>query len=275
VSVDGTLSRVDMPPSHLHQVVLNLLMNAHDATRERGTGRQVSVRASNCSRAPIAGVARSERWVQITITDNGEGIAPAIRRKIFEPFFSTKAERKGTGLGLSNVKALVERVGGWVEVDSEERVGTSVHVFLPLAAEALMDLAGEVGHTPGAARVLICDDETRLADLTAGLLEEFGYHAAAVAEGGEAVEAALKTGIQVLILDVNLSAGLSAHDVLSTLDQVGAHVAVILTSGLALNEVAPALRDHRLVVGYLGKPYTVEELTSGIEQALEHVRSEG
>jgi CheY-like chemotaxis protein len=199
------------------------------------------------------------------------GIALSLRRRIFEPFFSTKTDRSGTGLGLSSVKALVERVGGWVEVESEERAGTSFHVFLPLAAEGLMVLGATEAETP--IRVLICDDESRLADLTAGLLEEFGYRATSVAQGAAALDVLThKPRAQLLILDVNLSAGLSAAAVLRGMLDASVNIPVILTSGLAPEEVPLELREHPLVVSYLGKPYTVEELTSGIEQALKSPR---
>lgn len=272
VEIEPNLGRVDMRSTHLHQVVLNLLMNARDAVRELGARARVSVSAVRCSRASLAGMPAGERWVCLTVKDNGVGIPPALRRVVFEPYFSTKSGPEGWGLGLSNVKALVERIGGWVELESEEQQGTSVHVFLPLAGDVFMN-GDRQDHTEVAPqRILICDDETRLADLTAGLLEDFGYHATSVSDGNAALAALERSDAHVLLLDVNLASGLSTADLLTRLRVRSAPPRVILTSGLAPDEVPSAIRQHPLVTGYLAKPYTVEELTLRIEQALAGAR---
>jgi signal transduction histidine kinase/CheY-like chemotaxis protein len=265
--VEPSVGRVEMDPSQLHQVVLNLLMNAHEAVRECGSNGRVVIHAKRCARPMLAGAAPCERWVQLTVSDNGVGIAPGVRRRIFEPFFTTKTDGTGTGLGLANVRALVERVGGWIEVESEERAGSSFHVFLPLVEGEMTGPSETAGEASPC--VLICDDETRLADLTAGLLEEFGYRAVAVAQGVAALESLAQRGpIHLVILDVNLSVGMSAAAVLRGMQDAGVTIPVILTSGLAPGEVNEELRRHPLVAGFLSKPYRVEDLTSCIDNAL-------
>ncbi|MEN9581226.1 MAG: hypothetical protein RJA70_4235 [Pseudomonadota bacterium] len=119
-------------------------------------------------------------------------------------------------------------------------------------------------------RVLICDDETRLATLTAGLLEEFGYEATTVGLGADAF-AVLSTRsipVDVLLLDVNLPRGMSAAEVLAEMVAEDCAVPVILTSGLAPEDLPRTLRDHPLVRSYLAKPYTVDELVGAISSAI-------
>lgn len=118
--------------------------------------------------------------------------------------------------------------------------------------------------------VLICDDEARLGALTAGLLTEYGFEPLTVGTGEDAI-AALSKGdpvIDVVLLDVNLSHGKPARDVLSTIESAGNRVRVVLTSGLAEEDVDPKLMRHPSVSGYVAKPYGVDQLVHSIERAL-------
>jgi len=123
-------------------------------------------------------------------------------------------------------------------------------------------------HASKAAQVLICDDESRLGDLTAGLLEECGFPAAFVAEGHQALDYLKRhPATLVLLLDVNLAAGMSTAELLERLEQEKPKVRVVLTSGGARQDLEPALAYHALVVGYLEKPYTEEALTAAVTAA--------
>lgn len=119
------------------------------------------------------------------------------------------------------------------------------------------------------AHVLVCDDETRLGDLTAGLLEECGFAAGFVPSAVDAMAYLdAHEDTQVLLLDVNLSGGKSAHDLLTFLAGRDQELRVVLTSGSAKQEVRTELTHHPLVVGYLEKPYAEEDLTAAITSAL-------
>jgi CheY-like chemotaxis protein len=123
---------------------------------------------------------------------------------------------------------------------------------------------------PGRPTVLICDDEARLGALTAGLLSEYGFNPITVGTGEEALTALTGQGpsVDVVLLDVNLSAGSSARDVLLAMRQRGADARVILTSGLAEEDVDADLVTHPSVVGYIAKPYGVDQLIQTIQKAL-------
>ncbi len=118
--------------------------------------------------------------------------------------------------------------------------------------------------------VLICDDEARLGTLTAGLLAEYGFNPLTVGTGEDAITALTKADpeIDVVLLDVNLSHGKPAREVLSTVEAAGNRVRVVLTSGLAEEDVDPKLLTHPSVSGYVAKPYGVDQLVQTIKKAL-------
>ena len=118
------------------------------------------------------------------------------------------------------------------------------------------------------ALVLVCDDETRLAMLTAGLLEQHGYDAVTVATGAEALEALAAEHFEVVLLDMNLPDG-SADEIIPQLEKRGDRVPVILTSGYAEEDVDPKLLAHELVSSYLAKPYSVDRLVGAIREAVD------
>lgn len=147
--------------------------------------------------------------------------------------------------------------------------GALVKESEPIRAEATKAESELVSRPAVAAHVLVCDDETRLGDLTAGLLEECGFAAGFVPSAVDAmayIEAHEDT--KVLLLDVNLSGGKSAQDLLAFLVGRPERLRVVLTSGSARQEVRTELTHHPLVVGYLEKPYAEEELTAAITSAL-------
>jgi signal transduction histidine kinase/ActR/RegA family two-component response regulator len=287
----GDLGRVELTAAELHQVVLNLLMNARDAVKALGPLGRVTLHATRCAGAPDpldpldplrygperaydsqpspSSSKRPSRWVRVTVTDNGAGIEPAIRQRIFEPFFTTKSGHEGTGLGLSSVRDIVERAGGWIDVQSEPQRGATFSVYLPFVPEG-PGMNVEPARPPPVKQVLICDDESRLASLTAGLLKEFGYESLAVGAGEEALELlrSRSTDVGVLLLDVNLAAGVSAHEILQAMKAEGLSSPVILTSGFAPEDLPDSLKSHDCVASYLPKPYTVTELVSAIKRAL-------
>lgn len=123
--------------------------------------------------------------------------------------------------------------------------------------------------------VLICDDEARLGALTAGLLSEYGFDPVTVGTGEDAINALSKVDspIDVVLLDVNLSHGKPARDVLATIEAGGNRVRVLLTSGLAEEDVDPKLMTHASVAGYVAKPYGVEHLVQSILKALNPPRT--
>ena len=146
----------------IEQVITNLVLNARDSISDIGcvavTCKNVEVPASLAS---VQSQAQQGPHVQITVQDDGAGMSEAVRAHIFEPFFSTKPVGKGTGLGLATVHGIVSQMGGFVTVESQERVGTTFHVTLPVAENAChqVDTLDPQVHLGNGEVILVCEDE--------------------------------------------------------------------------------------------------------------------
>ena len=191
--------------TQIHQVLLNLAVNARDAMPEGGT---LTFAADNLEvDAQYAGTGQEVRpgpYVMIAVTDTGTGMPPEVRDRIFEPFFTTKEIGKGTGLGLSTVHAITKSHGGFLTVDSEMGHGTTFKVFLPadreLARIAAENAPVDVPRGRGEL-VLVVDDEESIRSITQQTLEAFGYRVLTASDGAEAVAVfAQHTGETALVL---------------------------------------------------------------------------
>jgi CheY-like chemotaxis protein/anti-sigma regulatory factor (Ser/Thr protein kinase) len=189
-------AQVEADPVQLEQVLLNLCINARDATGGSGEIR-VTVRerpGTSCictsCRKPVTG-----RYVEMAVADNGPGIAPEMLERVFEPFFSTKEVGKGTGMGLAVVHGIVHEHDGHVSVDSSPDDGTVFRVLLPIA-----DGAGATGDAPAGSaraarrpalqgRVLLVDDEHAVLAFMRELLETWGLGVTPCTSATEALEA--------------------------------------------------------------------------------------
>ena len=177
-------------PSQVHQIVLNLLTNAYHAVE--ATGGTISVRLekiAECQRMSSAGTQGRGDRLRLSVADNGCGIDPKEREKIFEPYFTTKKQDKGTGLGLAVVYGIVKKWGGEIEVSSEMGKGTLVEVLLPrLACKAPAErVTAAVEIETGRERILLVDDEPSIAKLVTRMLERMGYQVEAMTSSSEAL----------------------------------------------------------------------------------------
>ncbi|MEO5718542.1 MAG: ATP-binding protein, partial [Chthoniobacterales bacterium] len=164
--------------SQVHQVLLNLCVNARDAMPNDGTITIGTGVTSGEELRHTYGGANAERYVFVRVTDTGTGISERVKPHIFEPFYTTKERGKGTGLGLSVVYGVVHNHRGFVQVDSEPGHGTTFKVYLPLAGTA--ELSSTNGKRNGSERdsartVMLVEDEEMLRDLGVMLLESDGY----------------------------------------------------------------------------------------------------
>ncbi len=269
--LDPHAGRIWIAPSQLHQVIFNLLINAWDAIAASGNITVETTRESGSD-----GVER----IRISVADTGVGIDAKTRERMFEPLFTTKPAGGGTGLGLSTAYGIVTRAGGCIEVETAPSEGTTFNVSFPKSAES-RDSAPPVdrsppddssgprdsGQRPQKATVLICDDEVRLAVLTAGLLESHGYRVLTADSANAALDVLRRETVDVLVLDVHLKPKPAAQ-LLPLLVEIDGDLQVILNSGYAREDIPDELLDDPLVVGYLAKPYPVEELAEMIRGVL-------
>lgn len=259
--------------TQLHQVLLNLCVNARDAMPNGGI---LTIRADNIiideNYVRMNVEAKSGPYVVLTVTDTGMGIPPGIMEKIFEPFFTTKDPGKGTGLGLATVRALVKAHGGFVNVYSELGKGTSFKVYLPATVTGKShetvkqknDIVSGAGET-----VLVVDDESSILEITKESLETYGYNVLTASDGTEAVvQFARQHGdIDVVITDMMMPY-MDGPATIRALRKIDPHVRIIATSGLSIDRrVAEA---HNLdVQGFVIKPYTAEKLLRMVREVLQ------
>jgi CheY-like chemotaxis protein len=209
-------------------------------------------------------------YVRLTVSDTGVGMDDETRKRAFEPFFTTKAPGEGTGLGLSMVFGAIRSHGGRVELESEQGVGTSVSILLPaaLAQDRSMPATPRQPAPSRAGRVLLVDDEEAVLNLGKEMLERLGYDVVTVSNGLAAVEfyEAKATEVDLVMLDLSMPVmdGAQAFERLRAIDP---DVTVLICSGHFADERVAAIMKGG-AVGHLQKPYTMQDLSTQVDDAM-------
>lgn len=238
--------------AELAQVIFNLVINARDAIKDAGD--------------IVVQVQATDQEVRLAVRDNGCGMPPEVRIRIFEPYYSTKRD-KGTGLGLSMVDNIVRNARGRVEVDSEVGRGTTMKVFLQRAAKPSSSQTAPQAATSGSGKILVVDDESSVRTVLQLSLERLGYSVTAVENGNLALDRYVaEGGFDLVILDM-IMPELSGAEVFKRLKQIDGDVAVLVSSGFASeDEINKILRDGGR--GFIQKPYTIEDLSQVVRRSL-------
>lgn len=254
--------------TQLHQMLLNLCVNARDAMPDGGTLRISAANLfidRNYTRMNLE--ARLGPYIAITVADTGIGIPPEILDRIFEPFFTTKQQSKGTGLGLSSVMGIIKSHGGFVKVSSNVGQGTQFQVFLP-AVEALETPQVENPELPrgNGELILIVDDEASIIEISKTSLETYNYRALAARNGLDAIALYAKhqTELSVVLIDMMMPY-MDGLTLIRQLQQMNPQVNIITMSGLLSNE---KLGEAVGVKAFLSKPFTIKELLNTIQAIL-------
>ena len=268
--VSRNLWTVSGNATQLHQVLINLCVNARDAMPNGGTlliSAENLVIDANYTQYHID--AQVGPYIVITVTDTGTGISREIINRIFEPFFTTKELGKGTGLGLSTVIGIVRSHDGFVNVYSEVGQGTQFKVYLPATEEAeaqlAVDLELHMGHEE---LILIVDDEAAIREATETSLATYGYQTLTASDGIEAIAlyAEHRREISVALIDMMMPS-MDGQTTIRTLQKMNPQVKLIAMSGLPSNE--QILKTARLgVQTFLSKPYTVKELLQTLHEVI-------
>lgn len=259
-------------PTQLHQVLLNLCVNARDAMASGGD-LHLEVRNLRTDElfCQINREARPGPYVVLEVRDTGEGIPEEVRDRIFDPFFTTKQPGKGTGLGLSTVLNIVRAHGGFLEVLSRIGEGTRFRVFLP-ASERGACAMPEVPATPlpngGGECVMVVDDEEAICRVASQLLERHGYRPIIAQDGVEALAqfAEHRHAVRVVLTDMMMP-DMDGPSIVRAIRRVAAEVPIVAMSGSAaeLRDVGFAAQGNIL---FLEKPFTAEQLLSALRDAL-------
>jgi PAS domain S-box-containing protein len=261
-------------PTLLHQILLNLCVNARDAMPNGG---KLTLKVENCvldeQYATMNTQAKPGRYVLITVTDTGTGIPPGIIDKIFEPFFTTKEVGKGTGLGLSTVIGIVKSHEGVINVYSEPGKGTTFRVYLPAmehTSEARKKETQSVSLPRGKGEmVLIVDDEASVLTITSQTLQAFGYRVVTATDGAEAVAvyARHQNDIAVVLTDMMMPV-MDGQATIRALQRINPAVKIVAASGLNANGAIAKAPDAG-VKRFLLKPYTAGTLLKALRTILD------
>jgi len=269
--------RVRADPSSVHQIVMNLVLNAREAMPDGGS---MTVEVTSCQVSPGAALASPDRragaFLQLSVTDTGCGMDRETMARIFEPFFTTKPFGHGAGLGLATVYGLVEQHDGWVEVESEPGEGSRFRVFLPVETR-------EEGEAPagGTSRlqepangrmesVLVVEDEPEVRELLVSLLKHQGYRVEQASSGAEALHTwnRFASEIDLLLTDLVMPGGVSGSKLAQCLLRQRPDLKVIYTSGYSRDEIAneQALQEG---ANFLAKPFSPDRLYRTVRAALD------
>lgn len=263
--------KTDIPPdlwtacvdaTQLHQVLMNLCVNARDAMPDGGT---LSLSATNlCVDETYTKMnieAKVGSYIVVTVADTGCGIPPEIIDRIFDPFFTTKELGQGTGLGLLTVLGIIKNHGGFVQVESQVGLGTQFRVYLPTGVCNVEPQSPQLELLAGQGElILIVDDEVAVQKIIQTSLEQYNYRTLIASNGIEAIAlyAQHKQEIGVVLIDMMMPSmdGLTA---IRALQRMNPSVKIIATSGLASNRQLVEAAGIS-VRAFLSKPYTLKEL---------------
>jgi PAS domain S-box-containing protein len=258
--------------TQLHQVLMNLCINARDAMPQGGV---LEITAQNIwidtHYVRMNLDAKVGPYVVITVSDTGTGIPLEIIDRIFEPFFTTKEVGQGTGLGLSTVIGIIKSHGGFVKVFSEVGKGTQFKIYLPVTQTISTDEFAEEQHQLPKGHgelILVVDDEDSIREITKTSLESHDYRVLMASDGIEAVTlyAQHKDEISLVLVDMMMPS-MDGITTIQTLQKINPRVKIIAVSGLVSSPNMIKLLDKN-VKTFLSKPYTSNELLKNLQVVL-------
>jgi len=268
--LETRLRPVRVDPGQIAQVIVNLAVNARDAMPRGGT---LVLETRNVDGGTPQTAIRPGRHVLLTVTDTGCGMNPEVQARAFEPFFTTKGEGKGTGLGLAVVHGIVQQSGGRIRLESRPGAGTTFQIYLPAVRGTATRPSGNQDLTvvpvQGRETILLAEDEDAVREITAQLLEAFGYKVLKASSGEEALRLAERQHgqIHLLMTDVVMP-GMGGRELADLLRAREPQLKVLFQSGYTDDAVVRYGVVHAEVT-FLQKPFTPQALAEKVRQALD------
>jgi two-component system, cell cycle sensor histidine kinase and response regulator CckA len=268
-TIPASLWSAEVDKGQMNQVFNNLIINAIHAMPTGGT---VHINFENVAinDKEIASLKAGD-YVKITFRDEGVGIPEDKLAKIFEPYYTTKAE--GSGLGLATVSSIIKRHEGHVTAESALGVGTTFTIFIPALKDTISPVSEEVkGAQTGHGRVLIMDDEAIIRKVAGDILNELGYEAAFACDGKDAIEVYLraekeKKPFDVVIMDLTIPGAMGGKEAVKKLQSICHHAKVIVSSGYSMDPIMAEYEKHGFC-GVVCKPYNAREISEVISKVL-------
>jgi PAS domain S-box-containing protein len=273
--ISSVLWPVEGNATQIHQVLLNLCVNARDAMPQGGTLRIAAAnRRLDAAEAGTIPGARPGAWVVLEVADTGTGIPPELLERIWEPFFTTKDAGKGTGLGLSTVRSIVASHDGFVEMHTEPGRGTTFRVFLPAvesesprpSSASPIDIPDGHGEL-----ILVVDDDAAIRYLVAAILEKHGYRVVSCGDGVEAISffGTHHEKVAMVVTDVDMPR-LGGVALARVLLQLRPDIRLLAMSGLSRGETdgSDIQAVQKLAHAFLLKPFQPEDLLGAVHHLL-------
>jgi signal transduction histidine kinase/ActR/RegA family two-component response regulator len=262
IEVGPDLWAVEIDPAQFEVAILNIALNARDAMPQGGA---IRIRLEN---QPAPDHQRDA--VRVTVTDTGQGIPPDRLSRVFEPFFTTKNVGEGTGLGLSQVYGFARASGGEVSIESEVGRGTSVILLIPRSHRSAPP--AQAAPTPSfdsdnrSLRVLLVEDDDRVAELVGEMLGELGYDVIRAANAAIAMDVLQRDdSIDLVFSDMVMPGEMDGLELARQIGRRKPDLPVVLTTGYSASASAAAREGLRLLV----KPYRIDALAAELAAAME------
>ncbi len=273
--IGANLGTVMTDPTQVNQILMNLCTNAAHAMGENGGTLDVSLeKAGNGTDVGVkfAGLSPGP-YLKLTVSDNGHGMAPEVKERIFDPYFTTKEKGEGTGLGLAMVHGIVKSHGGTITVYSEPEMGSTFHVYLPIIeTETDQDTGIEEIVPTGSERILFVDDEQPIVDIAKQMVEQLGYTVVTRTSSLEALELfrAKPDEFDLVITDMTMP-NMTGEELANELMFVRPDIPIILCTGFS-RRVTEKKAKAMGIQAFILKPILRQELAETIRKVLDGTR---
>jgi PAS domain S-box-containing protein len=259
---------IEADRTQISQVLLNLVVNACEAMESRGV---LKIDVENHRQHGEWRGSHSEPmprgdYVHIIVADDGSGMTEETRRRLFEPFYTTKF--MGRGLGLAAAVGIIRSHNGLITVESALGEGSTFHLYLPRSTSELAEKANEASARDLlSGLVLVIDDEETVRDVAAKMLKRMGLEVLTAKDGPEGIDA-YSASIRLVILDIQMT-GMSGAEVYSRLQEMNPNVRIIISSGYEESAATAGIEDPKNLAGFIKKPYTLAGLSDVVRKALQ------
>ncbi|MCJ7773707.1 MAG: ATP-binding protein, partial [Desulfobacterales bacterium] len=266
-SITEDLWSVNVDVGQISQVINNMVINANQAMPEGGI---IQVAAENFIIEDSHGLpVKPGRYIKISITDQGVGIAEKHLSNIFDPYFTTK--QKGSGLGLATTYSIIKKHNGHIIVESQLGVGTTFHIYLP-ASDKPVSEKEEITIIKGYGKILVMDDEAPLRKMVGRMLKNLGYESEVAKDGDEAIrmyKAAQESEkpYDAVILDLTIPGGMGGKEAVKRLLEIDPEIKAIVSSGYSDDPVLANFQEYGFK-GMMPKPFESQSLGKVLHEVL-------
>ncbi len=262
--IDEECGMVSVDPGQVHQILINLCTNAANAMAGKQGNLMVCLKEADL-------LDDEREWLELSVADNGCGIGPELRERIFEPYFTTREKEQGTGMGLAMLHGIVKRHGGTIEVESELGEGATFRVFLPVSKEttSMAQVVNPHKLAGGTERILIVDDEEQVVDVARKILENLGYLVTSKTSARETLLLFSQSpeDFDLLITDQSMPY-MTGTELCQKVKEVRADIPVILFTGYLENDGQPDTADSR-IDGFCMKPVSLKEMAETVRRVID------